>query len=205
MTLITAALRTELTTLYTSPSRVYHSLSHITSLLSLLSTHRAAFTDPEAVEAAIWFHDAIYDSHAKPPQNEVDSADLAVARLADAVAPDRLERIRVMIAATATHVVPLAKELGGGEGAVADVAMFLDMDLGILGAGEAEFDVYEAGVREEYAWVGEEGWWRGRGEVLRGFLGREWIFHSGLFRGLLEERARANLARSLTKLEGQTG
>ncbi|KAK0732122.1 hypothetical protein B0H67DRAFT_606633 [Lasiosphaeris hirsuta] len=206
MTLLTPALITELTTLYTSPTRVYHSLSHITALLTLLSTHQSAFTDPSAVEAAIWFHDAIYDTHAPPRQNETASAALAVARLAPTgVAPDRLDRIRAMIVATATHVVPAAEALGGAEGAVVDAALFLDMDLGVLAVDKAEFDVYEAGVREEYAWVGEEGWRRGRGEVLRGFLGRDWIFHSDLFRGLWEERARANLRRSLARLEGSEG
>lgn len=202
MPLLTPETLTLLTTLYTSPTRHYHSLSHVHSLLALLSTHRAAFSDPEAVEAAIWFHDAVYNSRDKPPANEAASAALAVQHLGAAGwEEERVERVRVMILATAGHVVPTAEELGGGgEGAVRDAEMFLDMDLSVLGAGEEEFEEYQWGVRREYEWVDEEGWRKGRGEVLRGFLGRERIFYSDLFWGLLEKRARGNLRRAVARL-----
>jgi predicted metal-dependent HD superfamily phosphohydrolase len=55
-------------------------------------------------------------------------------------------------------------------------------------------------VRREYEWVDEEGWRKGRGELLRGFLGRERIFYSELFWGLLEEQARGNLERAVARL-----
>jgi predicted metal-dependent HD superfamily phosphohydrolase len=212
MSLLTPTTIALLTTLYTSPTRHYHSLSHVHSLLKLLAAHRAAFSDPDAVEAAIWFHDAVYDSRAKPPSNEAASADLAVKHLQDAgIEPARLERIRIMILATATHTLPTAEELGVvhvpgegwgeiGEQVVRDAAMFLDMDLAILGADEREYDEYERGVRKEYDWVGEEGWRMGRVEVLRGFLERERIYHSDLFRDLFEEKARENLRRAVERL-----
>ncbi|KAK3901004.1 hypothetical protein C8A05DRAFT_45269 [Staphylotrichum tortipilum] len=180
---------TELTLLYTSPSRHYHSLSHIHTLLSLLSTHHALFSDPAAAEAAIWFHDAIYDARAPPPLNETQSAELAVARLTDAGwEGHRVEWVRRVIEATAGHR--------------RDAEMVLDMDLAVLGAEEGEFEEYEGGVRREYEHVSEEGWRVGRAAVLRGFLRREWIYMSGVFRGLLEERARGNLRRALARLEG---
>ena len=196
MTLITPAIREELSTLYSSPTRHYHSLSHVTALLALLSTHRQHFADPDAVEAAIWFHDAIYDARAKGPLNEVESAELAVARLAGTVDPKRLEWIRKVIEATATHSLP--EGLEGGE--AGDAALFLDMDLSILGVEEAEFDEYEAAVRREYAFVEDEAWRVGRAAVLRRFLERERIYHSELFRGLFEDAARRNLKRSLKRL-----
>lgn len=202
MSLLIPQTLTLLTSLYTSPTRHYHSLTHVHSLLALLTTHRAAFSDPAAVEAAIWFHDAVYNSREKPPANEAASAALAVEHLlAAGVEEERVERVKVMILATAGHVVPTAEELGsGGEGAVRDAEIFLDMDLAVLGAGEEEFDEYERGVRREYEWVDEEGWRVGRGEVLTGFLGRERIFYSELFWGLLEERARGNLRRAVARL-----
>ncbi len=196
MTLITAAIREELTALYSSPTRHYHSLSHVAALLSLLSAHREHFTDPDAVEAAIWFHDAVYDARAKGPMNEVHSAELAVARLAGAVDAKRLDWIRRVIEATATHVLP--EGLGAAE--VGDAALFLDMDLSILGAEEAEFDKYEAAVRREYAFVDDEAWRTGRAAVLRLFLARETVYHSDLFRVLYEDAARRNLRRSLVRL-----
>ncbi|WP_214429302.1 hypothetical protein, partial [Escherichia coli] len=66
--------------------------------------HLAAFSDPEAVEAAIWFHDAIYDSRAK--DNEAQSAVLAAEKLDGRTNAQRIGRIVAMIEATATHTVP---------------------------------------------------------------------------------------------------
>ncbi|KAL2128986.1 hypothetical protein VTI74DRAFT_8374 [Chaetomium olivicolor] len=197
MTLVTPDLLSELIALYTSPSRHYHSLSHIKSLLNLLSTHRAHFSDAAAVEAAIWYHDAVYDPQAAAPSNEVRSAELAGARLANSVEPKRLEWIRKVIVATATHALPEGLGCKEEEG---DARLFLDMDLSILGADEDKFDEYEAAVRKEYESVGEEMWRAGRAAVLKGFLQRGRIYQSELFRGLYEEKARANMRRSLEGL-----
>jgi predicted metal-dependent HD superfamily phosphohydrolase len=196
MTLITPAIREELTALYSFPTRHYHSIRHITALLTLLSTHRQHFADADAVEAAIWFHDAIYDARAKGPSNEVQSAELAVARLAGLVDGKRLGWIRRVIEATATHTLPE----GLADGEASDAALFLDMDLSILGAEEAEFDEYEAAIRREYDFVDDEAWRVGRAAVLRSFLEREWVYHSELFRSLYEDPARRNLQRSLGRL-----
>ncbi|KAK4121478.1 hypothetical protein N657DRAFT_107514 [Parathielavia appendiculata] len=197
MTLITLAIREELTALYSAPTRHYHSLNHITALLALLSAHRHRFADPDAVEAAIWFHDAIYDARAQGSANEKHSADLAVARLAGLVDARRLGWIRTVIEATATHTLPT----GLDDGEASDAALFLDMDLSILGADEVEFDEYEAAVRREYQFVDDEGWRAGRAAVLRNFLKRQRLYHSDLFRGLYENAARRNLTRSLRRLE----
>ncbi|KAK4155380.1 hypothetical protein C8A00DRAFT_42013 [Chaetomidium leptoderma] len=196
MTLVTPAIREELTALYSSPTRHYHSLNHITALLSLLSTHRHHFADPFAVEAAIWFHDAIYNPRATGASNELQSAELAVARLSGTVDDKRLAWIRQVIEATATHALPEELE----EHEANDAALFLDMDLSILGVEEAVFDEYEAAVRKEYNFVSDEAWRTGRAAVLGGFLGRERVYHSELFRGLYEESARSNLKRSLERL-----
>ncbi len=194
MTLIDDSLRAELSSLYRAPDRHYHGLSHIEALLALAGKQRAAFADPEAVEAAIWFHDAIYDSARK--DNEAKSAEFAVERLAGKVAPERLHHIVRMIEATATHQVPDFAD----EKARRDAALFLDMDLSVLGAAPAEFDAYERAVRQEYAWVDEATWRAGRTAVLRNFLERPHVFHTETFRLSHERQARENIARSLEKL-----
>ncbi|KAK4655467.1 hypothetical protein QC762_302700 [Podospora pseudocomata] len=199
MTLISDHIRDKLKELYSHTSRHYHTLNHIEALLTLLSTHREKFHDPEAIEAAIWFHDAIYNVHAQGNCNEVQSAQLAGSMLSGLVDATRLKGIQVMIEATATHTVP--DELQSSE-VVADAALFLDIDLSVLGAEEEAFDEYEGAVRKEYGHVDEQGWREGRAAVLRGFLDREWIYHSDIFRGLLEEKARANLRRSLERFSG---
>lgn len=194
--LIDAALKTELSALYRQPGRHYHGMAHIEALLALAQEHRGDLSDHEAVEAAIWFHDAVYDSRLS--DNEVRSAALAAESLSSRIEPLRLSRIVAMIEATATHSQP---ELGG-EAANSDAALFLDMDLSILGAPQDAFDSYEAAVRREYAWVDDEAWRSGRAAVLKKFLARPKLFHTEAFSRRFEAQARKNIARSITALEG---
>lgn len=196
MSLIDDATKAELTALYWADDRHYHGIRHIEALLSLFEGYRAEFADPEAVEAAIWFHDAIYDSRRK--DNETLSAALAADKLNGKVDAPRLARIVAMIEATATHEVPAFDDAA----AKSDAALLLDMDLSILGAPADIFDAYEDAVRREYGWVSDTDWRAGRGAVLRNFLARPRIFHSDIFMTRFEALARANMERSLAKLGG---
>lgn len=193
--LIGEALKSELSALYQAADRHYHGLAHIEAMLALAAEYRRLLHDPEAVEAAIWFHDAIYDSRAK--DNEARSAALAKRKLAGRTQPARLARIMAMINATATHRLPALED----EEAAGDAAFLLDMDLAILGAGPGAFDAYEQAVRREYGWVEESMWRAGRASVLKTFLARPRIFHTAEFRRRFEPRARRNIERSLAMLE----
>lgn len=192
--LIGETLTNELSALYGQSGRHYHGLAHVEALLALARDHSADLADPQAVEAAIWFHDAVYDS--RRGDNEARSAALAAERLAGVASPERLALIVAMIEATATHTVP---DLPEGP-AKRDAALFLDMDLSILGAPQATFEAYEAAVRREYSWVDESAWRSGRSAVLEKFLARPAIFHSDLFRRRYEAQARANIVRSIEAL-----
>ena len=194
--LIDAAMRRELSTLYEAEGRHYHGLAHIEALLALAGEYRSALSDPEAVEAVIWFHDAIYDS--RKSDNEAQSGALAARMLRDRTSAERIGRIAAMIEATATHQLPDDLDASVQR----DAALFLDMDLSILGAGPDDFDAYERAVRLEYEWVPEPAWRAGRAAVLRKFLARTNIFHSEEFRERLEAKARRNIERSLVALEG---
>lgn len=193
--LIDEALKSELSALYRAEDRHYHGLAHIEAMLALAEEYRGLLDDPGAVEAAIWFHDAVYDSRAK--DNEAKSAELAEKRLARRIDPHRLARIAAMINATATHQLPPLRD----EDALNDAALLLDMDLAILGAGPAAFDAYEKAVRLEYGWVEEPMWRAGRAAVLQNFLARPHIFCTQSFRDRFEARARQNLERSLASLQ----
>ncbi|MEI9421859.1 hypothetical protein O7A70_11825 [Mesorhizobium sp. Cs1299R1N1] len=192
--LIDDALKTELSALYAAEERHYHNLAHIEAMLALARDYRGELGDPEAVEAAIWFHDAIYDSRAK--DNEARSAALAEKKLAGRIDAGRMGRISAMILATATHQLPLFDDAA----AIRDASLFLDMDLSILGAAPEAFDAYEHAVRREYGWVEEPMWRAGRGAVLKTFLARPHIFHTQEFRQRFEPQARLNIARSLQAL-----
>jgi predicted metal-dependent HD superfamily phosphohydrolase len=194
MSLIDEAMRTELVRMYHAAGRHYHDLRHIETLLDLAARH--PLDDREAVEAAIWFHDAIYDPRRK--DNEEKSAELAVARLRDVAANDRIARIAMMIRATAGHALPECPD----PRARADCALFLDMDLAILAGAPAAFAAYERDVRREYAWLPEPAWMSGRRRVLESFLARPAIYLTDAFRRTHEARARRNLTGALAALAG---
>ena len=194
--LVDDAMKRELALLYDDAGRHYHGLAHVGALLALALEYRPALSDPAAVEAAIWFHDAVYDSRAK--DNEARSAALARRKLQGRADAERLDLIAAMIEATATHEVPEFSD----PAARRDTALFLDMDLSILGAAPAAFEAYEQAVRREYGWVEEPAWRAGRGMVLKSFLARPHIFRTDEFRRRFERQARENVTRSLATLEG---
>jgi predicted metal-dependent HD superfamily phosphohydrolase len=195
MTLISEPVRAELVSVYTAPDRHYHDLRHIEALLGLADACAGAITDRDAVEAAIWFHDAIYDT--RRSDNEERSAALATARLAGTADEGRIAGVAAMIRATAGHAMPDLADAASGR----DCALFLDMDLAILGSPAAEFDAYEAAVRREYDWVSEPQWQHGRRAVLAQFLARPTIYATARFRASHEAAARRNLVRAIARLE----
>lgn len=196
MTLIKAPLRAELAGAYQAPGRHYHDLRHVEALLGHARACADAIADRDAVEAAIWFHDAVYDP--RRSDNEERSAALAQARLAGSADAARIAHVAAMIRATASHVCPDFADAAQGR----DCALFVDMDLAILGSVEADFDAYDAAVRREYDWVAEPQWRRGRRAVLAGFLARPAIYATARFRASHEARARRNLTRALKRLDG---
>jgi len=199
MSLLSEAVRTELRRAYQAPDRHYHDLRHIEMLLDLAQEHADAIADSDAVEAAIWFHDAVYDT--RQNDNEEKSAELAIARLAGTVSEDRIAHIAAMITATAGHGLPDFADAGAGAGAARDCALFLDFDLAILGSAPAAFAAYEQAVRREYDWVPEPLWIAGRRQVLAGFLARPAIYATPQFSASHEAQARRNIAEAIERLD----
>jgi predicted metal-dependent HD superfamily phosphohydrolase len=201
MGLISDELKEKLTALYNAKGRFYHTRQHVDFMLNLLEEHRSEIHDPDAVEVAIWYHDAIYDSQAD--DNEAESAKLAAKDLSSTVPAEQLERICMMIEATKSHSPPENNE----PWVVEDTKMLLDFDLAIFTVDEKGFDRYETNVRKEYAWVPDDKFRVGRLNVLKSFLYRRWIYNSKAFRKDLdiEERARVNLRRSILRLENEIG
>jgi predicted metal-dependent HD superfamily phosphohydrolase len=181
----------ELHARYTAADRRYHDIHHIDDCLRLFDQVRRLASQPDAIELAIWFHDAIYDSHKS--DNEAASASLADSALMQLSVPDALRRSVCELILATQHRVPPADP---------DAALLVDIDLSILGQPAAKFDAYEAGVRFEYAWVAEADFHAGRSKVLQSFLDRERIYTTKYFGAALEEAARRNLKRSLAKLAG---
>ncbi len=174
---------------YAEPARAYHTADHIRDCLRHFDLSRELAQQPDEVEAAIWFHDAVYDS--RRSDNEERSAALARTALEESnVAPAIASRISGLILETRHTAIPHEP----------DPALLCDIDLSILGRSPEAFDRFEHQIRQEYAWVPEGAYRSGRSEILRGFLRRPRIYQTDWFRHRYEVHARANLERSIREL-----
>ena len=174
---------------YSEPHRAYHTLQHIGECFAAFDAASGRIAEPGSVAAALWFHDAVYDTHAA--DNEAESAELAKTVLSAAgVAPAAIARVAAMILDTRHDARP----------APGDPAILVDIDLGILGASPERFSEYEAQVRREYDWVDEDMFRTTRRRILEGFLARPSIYASDVFARRLEDQARQNLKASVAAL-----
>ena len=166
---------------YAEPHRSYHVLAHVVHALDEFERLRPLAKDPEAIELAIWFHDAVYNPLAR--DNEKQSGELARSVGAG-------QKVVDLILATRHDSVP--DDL--------DARILVDVDLAILGQPEAEYDGYEQGIGVEYSAVPEPLFKAGRAAVLRSLLERPRIYGTDLFLERYEAQARQNLGRSLQSL-----
>lgn len=174
---------------YHEKHRAYHTLQHIGECFEQFRDARTVARSPGAVGIALWYHDAIYDTHAQ--DNEEKSADLACSILESAGADAGvLGDVRALILATRHSALPQTLDEG----------FLVDIDLSILGAEQSRFDEYERQVRKEYGWVDETMFRAVRAQILKGLLERTRIYTTQPFRDRLESKARANLSRSITTL-----
>jgi predicted metal-dependent HD superfamily phosphohydrolase len=175
---------------YTESWRAYHNLNHIDHCLKEFTRVRQLVNDPNAVEAAIWFHDVIYDTRGN--DNEERSADVAEAALGAAGLSETLRHhVRALILATKHVETPQSK----------DASLLVDVDLSILGASSEDYDEFERQIRSEYSWVSENDFAAGRARVLSGFLSRKSIFATEEFGCRFEGQARVNLSRAIKNLD----
>jgi predicted metal-dependent HD superfamily phosphohydrolase len=175
---------------YSEEHRAYHNLSHIQALLGQAENFRDKFDDEESVRLAVWFHDAVYEPQSQA--NEIESARLAVESLTKLNFPQaKIERVEKMILATEKH---------DAFGLETDGKLFLDLDLGILGAGAEVYKKYAEAIRREYSFVPEKLYREKRREILESFLQRKFIYYTNELREFLEEPARINIANEIKEL-----
>ncbi len=175
---------------YSERHRFYHNLSHIHSLLCQAENFKNKFVDYQAVRLAVWFHDAIYEPQSQI--NEIESARLAVESLTELKFPRaEIKKVEKMILATQKH---------DAFGLDTDGKLFLDLDLGILGAKTVVYKKYAKAIRQEYAFAPESLYRHKRRIVLESFLKSEFIYYTDEMRELLEKAARANIANEIKEL-----
>ena len=179
----------QLASLYSEPHRHYHTLNHVAACLGWLDPYRHLAADPLCLELALWAHDVIYDPRAT--DNEARSADWFVQQFADSTLTDQQRaRVHELILAT-IHPHPPTDP---------DMALLQDIDLSILGADAELYDRYEGWIRQEYDFVPEAAFRKGRSAVLQSFLDQGVIYHTAELREKLELPASENLSSALKNL-----
>ena len=171
---------------HSEPQRHYHDLSHLYNLYLLKNEYEKFLDNPLLIEAAIWFHDAIYISQNK--NNEVKSAELAVEMLQGKNLPFDLTDLKFLIESTTKHQ-PLKED--------SDFNYFLDFDLGILATPRNVYQKYVEAIRKEYSMYPNFLYKIGRKKVLKAFLQRERIYFSSAFFENYENAARRNILQEI--------
>jgi predicted metal-dependent HD superfamily phosphohydrolase len=177
------------------PHRHYHTVNHLSVVLSVIDDHAGHAADAGAVRLAAWYHDAVYDP--RRVDNEEASALLAEAALPGlSVAPERVAEIARLVRLTASHD-PAPGDRNG--------ELLTDADLAVLAGSPESYANYTAAVRREYAHVPDARFAAGRAQVLGNLLALPQLFHVPALRERWEELARANLTRELQSLHALTG
>jgi len=176
---------------WAGPGRRYHDVDHLRQCLAELDRAPAEGADRDRVEAALWFHDAIYDPRAD--DNEARSAEWASADLAALGIPS-------VVAEDVARLVLLTRHAGPAPDAAG--RLLCDIDLAVLGRDPEDFDAYDRRIRAEYEWVPEPDYRAARSAVLAGLLARSPLYQTAYFRHRYAAAARENLARALARLEG---
>ncbi|MCB2376300.1 hypothetical protein LGH70_01815 [Hymenobacter sp. BT635] len=183
----------QLAAAYEGSGRHYHTLTHIRTLLETQAQHPEPLHDPEVVQLAVWFHDAVYNP--LRDDNEVRSAQLAQEFMAKTSLPaERRQRVVFLIERTKDHTQPQPAT-------DTDLHFFLDADLQILGAAEADYWQYARQVRQEYRLVPDILYRRGRRQVLEKLLLTPVLYQTPGFRQRLDAAARLNLQAELRQWE----
>ncbi|MBI3438331.1 MAG: metal-dependent phosphohydrolase [Proteobacteria bacterium] len=169
------------------PQRHYHARSHLIWLLDEVDRRLALIQNAAFVRYAIWFHDAIYQPGRS--DNEVRSADWA--REALKSEPSLASHVGAVIEQTGSHWMGEAED---------DAALFLDMDIAILGAEREVYRQYAVQIRTEFAQFPEAAYIAGRSTFLKGAIEREVLFRTPLYRDNLDVSARENMRRELSEL-----
>lgn len=170
--------------------RAYHTLRHISECLDRFDEHRDLAEHPDAVEFAIYAHDAVYDARRR--DNEARSAAVAAMLLDNLRGPSAFaDRVGRLIEAT-TH------NRAGSDG---DEKLLIDVDLSVLGAPAARYDEYAVAVRKEFCHADDALYRAGRRAFLRSMLARTTLYCLPAFRDRFEARARENMALELRTLE----
>lgn len=178
----------ELLERYNEPHRKYHNLAHINHCLGEFSAIRSLANEPDILELAIWYHDAIY--YLNVDDNEERSADLVKGVMRKFLLPEGLIKVVTEIIIATKH-----SEVPGSF----DAKLMLDIDISNIGSAE-KFKETNKQVREEYSLAPENVFNSGRSNILQSFLNRPSIYLTEFFQEKYEKTARENIETAIKNL-----
>jgi predicted metal-dependent HD superfamily phosphohydrolase len=144
---------------WSEPHRRYHDLGHLAAVLGLVGELGGAAADPDAVQLAAWYHDAVYDP--ERTDNEQVSAERARAGLRGLVPDERIDEVARLVLLTAGHD-PEPDDANG--------AVLSDADLAVLAGPPDTYAAYASAVRAEYGHLSDAEFTAGRIAVLERLL-----------------------------------
>lgn len=179
---------------YREPHRVAHGADYLARLMFLFEEYRTGFHAREAARLALQYGSAILNPLSET--NEADSAELLEAEAPAGLDRETLAQAKAMIVAGEEHLVPDV----GTDAFRADCALYLDLRLAVLATVPAIYEMHEAGLRQEHAYMPPAAYAHGRSSVIETLLARPRLFLTPAFEEDGERQARANLAATLQRL-----
>ena len=181
----------ELDALYREPHRRYHTPAHIEHCLCCFDLAADRMDEPDAVEMALWFHDAVYDVPTE--ENERRSAELFAARAGGRGSERFRSKVHRLIMVT-THREPPA---------TLDESFIVDIDLSSFGLPWEEFLRDSIAVREEFPLVPDAEFYPRHRKFVESLVARPAFCFTEFFRDRHEARARENIERLFARIEAQ--
>jgi predicted metal-dependent HD superfamily phosphohydrolase len=181
------AVYAELCGRYAEPYRRFHNLDHIRDCLQRFDEVAELLDDPDAVELALWFHDAVYEVGATT--NERRSAERFIDLSAGASFGFRHHVCGLIMATRHTRLIH-------GN----DRRFMVDIDLSGFGVPWDDFIRNGARLREECAHQTDAQYLAGQVVFLSRLQRRPRFFFSDHFHDLYEAQARDNLTRLLAEI-----
>ena len=167
-----------------APDRHFHNLGHIRDCVRRVDEVASLLEDRDAVELALWFHDAVYSPG--DATNERRSAELFLGFSAGAQPALRIRICRLVLATRHTGAVT-------GH----DRRFIVDIDLAGFGAPWAEFMRKGALLRREFSAQTDAQYLTGQMVFLQRLQRQPQFFATEYFRSRFEARAQENLDRLL--------
>lgn len=170
---------------YAEFGRHYHCWSHLTRCLREFDRVAGRMESPDAVELALWFHDAVYVPG--DANNELHSADLFSRWSNSRFPPALVKKICELILITRHRYPPQT----------GDESYVVDIDLSSFGLDWPDFLQDSMNVRKEQSHVQDAVYHQNHAKFLNMLLSRPRIFHTNFFQERYEEPARRNIERLL--------